>query len=471
MRVDDLDMNELLQFDEGRIEMGGRRLVLHSLDAFAVYRKDLIDSVGLALARTILTRFGYFWGQADAAAMQRMFTWESELELLKAGPRIHTLQGVVRAQVKKIEIDEKSGSFTMELNWYESGEAREHLLQFGASDHQVCWTLAGYASGYASHCLHSDIYFTEERCLAKGDALCTATGRDAASWGAQLEEVSRYFRQGDIEQQVAGLTAELRRTAEELAARRRELFRYRARQEKGFAETRSPTFQRVLEVAERVARYDTTVLITGETGTGKELVAEHIHLMSKRSDRPMTSVNCGALPETLLDSELFGHRSGAFTGAIEDHIGLFERADNATIFLDEIGEISQSLQVKLLRVLQTGELMRVGESVARRVDARVIAATNRNLTEAIEQGRFRADLFYRLGVVQIEVPALRDRVEDILPLSRLLLERISERLGIPGLRLEAKCLDHLTAYGWPGNVRELENVLERAAVLSNEGTI
>lgn len=233
----------------------------------------------------------------------------------------------------------------------------------------------------------------------------------------------------------------------------------------------SEAFQHTLEMAGKVARFDTSVLITGETGVGKEVIARHIHETSSRSCFSMLSVNCGALPETLLESELFGHRAGSFTGAIRDRTGLFEQAARGTILLDEIGDISLSTQVKLLRVLQEREILRIGENIPRKVDTRVIAATNRNLDEAVSQGRFREDLLYRLRVIEIVVPPLRERSQDILPLTDYLAGKLMAKLGIDHLHLDDSCLDYLKNYHWPGNVRELENTIERAAVLSGSGEI
>jgi len=227
----------------------------------------------------------------------------------------------------------------------------------------------------------------------------------------------------------------------------------------------------VMEIAARVALYDSSVLITGESGVGKEVVAREIHRLSPRSSGAFVGVNCSALPENLLESELFGHRRGAFTGAEQDRIGLFEQSLGGTIFLDEIGDISAGMQLRLLRVLQEREITRVGESKARRMDIRVVAATNRNLTEAIEAGRFRKDLYYRLGVVEIDVPPLRERPEDILPLARHFVKRMAAKLRIPRLKLDAACIDPLLSFRWPGNARELQNAIERAAVLSPDGII
>jgi len=236
-------------------------------------------------------------------------------------------------------------------------------------------------------------------------------------------------------------------------------------------EVRSKSFRDVLTLAERVARFDSSVLITGESGSGKEMLARHIHSLSPCADRAFLGVNCGALPETLLESELFGHKAGSFTGAISDRIGVFEEAHKGTIFLDEIGDVSSSVQVKLLRVLQEREIMRVGESKPRKIDVRVMAATNQDLSKAMREGRFRDDLYYRLSVIEVLVPPLRERKEDILPLARYFVERLSKRLKIRNLRMDATCIDYLLAYSWPGNVRELDNVLERAAVLSKDGVI
>ena len=197
-------------------------------------------------------------------------------------------------------------------------------------------------------------------------------------------------------------------------------------------EVRSRRFLRVLELAERVAQFDSSVLIIGETGVGKEVLARHIHELSGRSDGPFVAVNCGALPESLLESTLFGHKAGAFTGATRDQGGLFEEAQKGTIFLDEIGDTTAAVQLKLLRVLQEHEIMRVGETRPRQVDVRVISATNRNLEQAIAEGSFREDLYYRLRVVEISVPPLRDRQDDILSLARQFVAKTARRLGSAG---------------------------------------
>jgi DNA-binding NtrC family response regulator len=232
----------------------------------------------------------------------------------------------------------------------------------------------------------------------------------------------------------------------------------------------SKVWKDALHVAESVAATDSTVLLQGESGTGKEVVARYIHDLSPRAAKPFLSINCGALPESLLESELFGHVKGSFTGASRDKEGLFCAAGDGTFFLDEIGETTPATQVKLLRVLQQREVIPVGSTEAKPVHARVIAATNRNLEEEIKRGAFRSDLYYRLNVISIVLPPLRDRPEDIRLLAEAFLKRSTDSNGEPPT-VEAEALEALQRYSWPGNVRELENALERAAILSKNQPI
>ena len=228
-----------------------------------------------------------------------------------------------------------------------------------------------------------------------------------------------------------------------------------------------PVMLKLLEFVRKVADYDTTVLVTGETGTGKELVARALHHSSKRADAPFVAVNCGAIPENLLESELFGHVKGAFTDAVRSKDGLFQEADGGTLLLDEVGDLPKELQVKLLRVLQEGEVRKVGDTRSQKVNVRVVSATIKNLEEEAKAGAFREDLFYRLNVIPIKMPPLRERPGDIEGLADLFLKRYSEKFSktINGFTEEAGVLLH--SYRWPGNVRELENIIERAVILED----
>ena len=233
----------------------------------------------------------------------------------------------------------------------------------------------------------------------------------------------------------------------------------------------SEPMQAVFKKVAMVAPLPTTVLIMGESGTGKELIARALHYQSPRADRPMTALNCAAIPESLIESELFGHERGAFTGADRQKAGLFETADQGTIFLDEIGELQPAVQAKLLRVLESGEFIRVGGQKAISVDVRIIAATNRRLEEAIEEGTFRSDLYYRLNVVSVDLPPLRERGGDLPLLIQHFVEAKASDLGVSPRSFQPEAFDLLNRYRWPGNVRELENLVERLLVLSSPGAI
>jgi DNA-binding NtrC family response regulator len=261
--------------------------------------------------------------------------------------------------------------------------------------------------------------------------------------------------------------AEARHLKNENVALRKEINR-RETSGRGRPVGRNRAFLEVVRLAETVAPTDSTVLITGESGTGKEVLARYIHQLSDRTDGPFVSINCGALPENLLESELFGHVKGSFTGAIRDKEGLLVAARAGTFFLDEIGEMSPALQVKLLRTLQEREVVPVGATRTVQTDVRVIAATNRDLEQEMRRGAFRSDLYYRLNVISLHIPPLRERADDVPLLTEHFLARLAEGRGIA---IEDDALDSLRRYDWPGNVRELENALERAAVLSGGATI
>ncbi|MBN2144282.1 MAG: sigma-54-dependent Fis family transcriptional regulator [Candidatus Aureabacteria bacterium] len=471
MKSIDFDIHELFEFKEGNINLHGRRLVLHSIHAFAQFRHDLISTIGIDHARGILTRYGYFWGEADAAAMKRIFKWNDVQEWMLAWPRLLSLEGAVRTQVKSFSMDISRNLFSMEIVWHDSAEAIEHSSELGKSSNPVCWILTGYASGYTSFVMNKNIYFTENSCMACGAKTCQATGKDEITWGEEIKPFLIYFNSSDIKGKIQTLSDELRKKTAELEREKRILANSGMQSPSEFVEVRSAVFQRVVDLARKVAPYDTSVLITGESGTGKEVLARFIKKNSMRQNECFLTVNCGALPETLLESQLFGHKAGSFTGASHDHIGFFEQANNGTIFLDEIGDISPDLQIKLLRIIQNREFIKVGESRSRKTNVRIISATNQDLQKLVAAGKFREDLYYRLRVVEIKIPPLRERPEDIIPLARQFVKLFSKKLKIPGLHLDSTVIDHLQNYSWPGNIRELENAIEHSSVFSRDGQI
>ena len=479
-----LHLAELLDFrpDQGVIRLHEQRVVILSAAAMGLLRKELVDTFGPETARRLLLRFGFADGYHDAVNLRERSNWSSPTEGLHAGATLHTLEGIVRADIRKIDHDPDAGRFEAEVVWDDSYEAEQHLHHYGKSTGPVCWSLVGYSSGFASACIGKEIYFREQQCLGQGAAHCMAIGRDAESWGADIATIRADFQAADVGQEVERLREavgqrlkELDRRERLLERRERELNLLRDRVKRHAAAKHfvagSQAMQDVLELAGRVAPLDTTVLVYGESGTGKEFVVRMIHDQSPRAGAPFVSINCAALTETLLESELFGHARGAFTGAVREKAGLFEVAGSGTIFLDEIGEVAPTIQAKLLRALQEREIRRVGAERSIKVNARVVAATNRDLRAAVDAGTFREDLYFRLGAFIITVPPLRDRREDIPPLVHHFLVRAASRMKKDVSAVSADAMSALMAYRWPGNVRELEHAVERAVILANTASI
>ena len=468
MRADNLNLQELLVLDPegGVIRFAGQRALLIDAVAMGLLRKYLVENFGLTAARTVLTQFGFAHGWRLAEAMQSEFKWDSEEEWLRAGPRIHTLEGLFRVEA------ESTGALSREgMVIGASYESEQHLLHFGRADVPVCWTISGLTSGYLSRCTGKEIYALEDRCIGKGDAACHLFGRTRGEWGDERAEELRFYEPKRL---ADCLDVSLHRVTETLKAAERKLREHRSAivrvapdvEEPLGVVAKSPAMRKLVDLARRLARVDSTVLITGESGSGKERIARLVHEESTRVAGPFIAVNCGAITETLLESELFGHARGAFTGATQDRPGLFEAANMGTLLLDEVGEVSPGMQVKLLRALQEREIRRVGETKNRRVDVRILAATNRDLAEGVASGAFRQDLYYRLKVVELHVPPLRERREDVLPLARVLLADSALRMKRKISGLAPGAAEQLLRYGWPGNVRELENAMERAVALA-----
>ncbi len=473
MKADDLFHKELLELDPegGVIRFAGQRALVLDAVAMGLLRKYLVDNFGLTATRTVLTQFGFAHGWHMAEAIQKQFNWDSDDDLRRAGTRLHALEGLFRVEPGNKGINSKEG-----VTLVSSYEAEQNLLNFGRSDDAVCWTICGLTSGYLSRIDGKEIYVLESRCVGKGDVACHLSGRTAEEWGPGRAPELHFFKPNRLKD---ALDVSLHRVTETLKEAEMRLRGHQRALERAAPEvdeplgiiSRSKQMRSLVELAKRVARFDTTVLITGESGSGKERFARLLHEESARAVGPFIAVNCGAITETLLESELFGHARGAFTGATSERHGLFEAASNGTLLLDEVGEVPLGMQVKLLRALQEREIRRVGENKNRRVDVRVVAATNKDLPRLIAEGLFRQDLYYRLKVVELNVPPLRERKDDILPLARVLLANAALRMKRKASGLSPAAADQLLRYDWPGNVRELENVMERAIAITHAGQV
>jgi len=499
MRAADLRLAELLDAppEGGILRFAGQRALLFDAVALGLLRRELIRLLGHTAARGLLTRFGYGHGWRTAESLRGALPWDDEREWRSAGGRLHRLQGHVAFEpapdgvvadreqaaasddpapqaggLAQADDDPAARAGFAAAVWRDSYEAAQHLLHVGPSDEPVCWTLTGFASGYLSRATGRAVYCVEEACVARGDAVCRMVGRPREAWGPTIEPHLPYFEQECLDAALQALRDELRQTERRLRATRRQVAAAdTAATVVGGLVVRSEALRGLVEQARRVAAVDATVLVTGESGSGKERIARLLHDHSPRAEGPFVAVNCGALPDPLLEAELFGHARGAFTGAGTDRAGLFEAAHHGTLFLDEVGEVSAALQVKLLRALEERRVRRLGETRDRPVDVRIVAATNRDLAQAVREGRIREDFYYRLRVVELRIPPLRERREDILPLAHHFLALAAERFGRRLSGFTGDASERLLRHDWPGNVRELRNAVEHAAVFARDSRV
>ena len=456
----DADLRKLLRFepDSGAIWLGERRMVLLHTAALSALRRDLITSVGTEHTRRLLTRMGYASGAHDAGFARKTRGNRSLEEMFLVGPQLHMLEGAARVTPLHLKMDAATGLYEGEFRWDDSWEAHAHRLAYGVVDEPACWILLGYASGYTSAFMGKLILFKEIQCGACGDDHCHIVGKPIDEW-PDGEAYRPYFEDDSLLHKLDVLSQQveaLKTTLEPATSG-------------GMLIGASPAFQHAHDLMQRAARTQVTVLLTGETGVGKERFARALHEHSDRATGPFVAVNCAALPAELIEAELFGVEKGAYTGAHAARAGRFERAEGGTLFLDEVGDLPLAAQAKLLRVLQEGEIERLGAEATRKVNVRMVTATNVDLEAAVAQGRFRRDLLYRLNVYPICIPPLRERSADIEPLARHLLARF---MALHNKRLSGlgdRALQALMRHDWPGNVRELENLVERGVILAAQG--
>ncbi|NCT81152.1 sigma-54-dependent Fis family transcriptional regulator [Pseudomonas stutzeri] len=451
------DLTSLIHFQstEGKIWLGEQRMLLLQVSAMANFRREMVNTLGIERAKGFFLRMGYQSGLKDAELAWKLRPNASEYDMFLAGPQLHSLKGLVKARPTEVDIDKESGRFYVEVEWIDSFEVEICQTELGLMQDPVCWTLLGYACAYSSAFMGREIIFKEVSCRGCGGDKCRVIGKPAEEWD-DVASFKQYFKNDPIIEELYELQSQLVSLRTNLDKQEGQYY--------GIGQT--PAYQTVRNMMDKAAQGKVSVLLLGETGVGKEVIARSVHLRSKRAAEPFVAVNCAAIPPDLIESELFGVEKGAFTGATHPRMGRFERADKGTIFLDEVIELSPRAQASLLRVLQEGELERVGDNRTRKIDVRVIAATHEDLAEAVKAGRFRADLYYRLNVFPVAIPALRERREDIPLLVEHFLQRFHEEYGKRTLGLSDKALEACLHYSWPGNIRELENVIERGIILT-----
>lgn len=454
------ELRRLLRFrqNSGQIWLGEHRMVLLHGEYLRGLRRELVATLGAANAAGTLFRMGFASGRADAKLVRTLLPQASLIEVLRLGPELHGLEGLVVGSVDRIKFEEDGSVFDAEASWQSSWESEEPLELEGPARTPSCFSQTGYASGYVTALLGRPVVFQEIACMSCGAPECKIVGR-LASDRPNDDPVVAMLEPVNLGSKISALSKEVAKLERELGTRRSQ----------GLIVGASKAFLSSLDLLDKAASSTISVLLTGETGVGKEVFARWLHANSSRAKGPFVAVNCGAIPHDLIESELFGVESGAYTGASKTRPGRFERADGGTLLLDEIGDLPLPAQVKLLRVLQTGELERLGGNKSIAVDVRIVAATNVDLANEVSEKRFRADLFYRIGAFPVQIPPLRERKSDILLLAEHFLAAAQRRHGRSVEAFSDQAVQRLLSHDWPGNVRELENMIERAVLLASEG--
>ncbi len=460
------DMADLLgrlrfSTSDGRIWLDDQRMLLVHAKAMGSLRRDLIEALGTEMARGFMTRMGYHAGVHDAQMARKVRSNTSLKDMFVVGPQMHCLEGIGLSEAVQLEFDVERGSHYGEFLWSSPIEDEEHMRHFAIGTEPACWMQVGYASGFSTEFMGRPVLYREVECQSMGQSACRIVGKTVEEWGDEATDDLRYLRRDSVADAEA-------RAAVAVPLPRDTPIALPAPSADDGPVGMSPAFNSVCHMVRRVAPTQATVLFLGESGAGKEVFARALHRMSPRAGQAFVALNCAALPEHLVESELFGVERGAFSGAVHSRLGRFERADGGTLFLDEIGTLSASAQSKLLRVLQEGEVERLGDTQTRHADVRVIAATNVDLREEVRAGRFREDLFFRLNVFPVRIPPLRERREDVPLLMAHFLAKFNQRHGRRLTGFTQRAVNAMLSYDWPGNVREMENVIERGVILGTD---
>ncbi len=460
------ELTEALHFalGDGRIWLNDQRMVLMQSQVLGRLRQEIIDAFGMEAAKGIFMRVGYMQGVRDAELILKRFPQQDLTHALAAGPRVHTLEGFVKVETKQFEFDSDTGRYFGEFYWHDSSEAGEHIAHHGLASEPVCWMQTGYPSGYTSTLFGRPVIFRELECSGMGASRCYVVGKNAEEWEEDAPERAYLGLEWPHARRAsAGRSAKSLRAGETASAVPKSSSGGEA------VVGVSASFLRARLMVEKVADTEATVLLVGESGVGKELFSQQLHRLSQRSTKPFVALNCAAIPETLVESELFGVEKGAFTGAVASRPGYFERAAGGTLFLDEIASLAYAAQGKLLRAIQERVIERVGGSKTVPADVRVIAASNVDLADEVRAGRFRQDLYFRLCVFPISIPPLRERRDDIPLLVDHFLRLFRERHRRDLVGLTRRAMDALLAYDFPGNIRELQNLIERGVIFADRG--
>ena len=436
----------------GTIWVDDQRILLLQASWFGDLRNELIDRLGLSTARQVLTQLGYRAGTRDGLLAMKLNPGMALIDLIQSGASFHAFQGSVAVVPVRMEVDIENGRCYIEFQWKNSVEDEVQSRSAPAGPHRepACWMEVGYASGHLSAVIGRQVIVREVECTSMGFDLCRCIARLADEWEDPEEDLIRL----DVATPgPSSLVCSPESPDEEPIV------------------GRSAAYATTLHQLSRVARTDATILLLGESGVGKSALAAHAHRLSTRAKGPFVEVNCAAIPESLLEAELFGVEKGAFTGAHAQRHGRFESANGGTLFLDEIGLLPSSAQGKVLRALQAQKFERLGSSETRTADVRLIVATNIDLQEAVRAGSFRSDLYYRINVFPVQVPPLRERGGDLPLLAESIIRRLCRKYRLPVTGLTSQAHRRLVQYGWPGNIRELENAIERALILAEPGQL
>lgn len=471
---DIVDLSSRIRFapDEGRIWLDERRMFLMHNRAFGELRREIIDQFGKKAARKVLTRMGYASGTSDAELAAKVRSNQAAYDAFSVGPQMHALLGIVKVECLEFELDYEKGKFYSEYLWHDSIEDDSNIQHFGVGADAACWMQIGYACGYSSAFLGRPILFREVECRSTGSKNCRIIGKPVDDWSDPEDDLQYLHSRYDL----TTTDTKPKRGKFPIIGTQQKSVEASNEGDDEIEKKRwdmvgaSPGFRIACHMLDKVSGTDATVIFLGESGVGKEVFANNLHRLGKRKNKPFIAVNCAAIPEELVESELFGVEKGAFTGAGSSREGRFERANGGTLFLDEVGTLSKAAQGKLLRALQEGEIERVGDSRVRKVDVRIIAATNVDLKQAIKDGDFREDLFFRLNVFPIHIPPLRERRADIPLLLNHFLKRYNKRYDKAVSGFSERALYALFTYEWPGNIREMENMVERGVILADPDT-